>query len=217
MEIYSKLVANSGKALAMLDNLQVFFEENDAYDEFLWSVTSLMKRVKKWEYNLKNKKMSLIFSSNLFCSYEYKPKKYWKRKINHLKVFVFIFYLQSMSSLSSFLTKIEIRLSYRKISTMMFLSIKKSFLSHRITRERLLCVILSFAEILTSFWSNLYKADTCLYGHRSRSCALYTGFTVAITVAITRCSKAFTFGVESLWFLRVNLILRFPWYIDKDT
>ena len=35
MEIYSKLVANSGKALAMLDNLQVFFEENDAYDEFL--------------------------------------------------------------------------------------------------------------------------------------------------------------------------------------
>ena len=132
----------------------------------MWSVTSLMKRVEKWEYNLKNKKMSLIFSSNLFCLYEYKPKqKYWKRKINHLKVFVFIFYHQSMSSLSSFLTKIEIRLSYRKISTMMFLSIKKSFLSHRITRERLLCVILSFAEILTSFWSNLYKADTCLSGH----------------------------------------------------
>ena len=202
----------------MLENLQIFFEENDAYDEFLWSVTSLMKRVKKWEYNLKSKKMSLIFSSNLFCSYEYKPKKYWKRKINHLKEF----YLQSMCSLSSFLTKIEIRLSYRKNSTMMFLSIKKSFLSHRITTERLLCVILGFAEILTSFWSNLYKADTCLYVYtvilgRSRSCALYTGFTVAIMVAKTRCSKAFTFGVESLWFLRVNLILRFPWYIDKDT
>ena len=161
MEINSKSAVNSGKALAMLENLQIFFEENDAYDEFLWSVTSLMKRVKKWEYNLKSKKMSLIFSSNLFCSYEYKPKKYWKRKINHLKEF----YLQSMSSLSSFLTKIEIRLSYRKNSTMMFLSIKKSFLSHRITTERLLCVILGFAEILTSFWSNLYKADTCLYGH----------------------------------------------------
>ena len=70
----------------------------------------------------------MIFSSNFFYSYECKPKqKYWKRKINHLKVFVFIFYLQNISSLSSFLTKIEVRLWYRKISTMMFLSIKGVF------------------------------------------------------------------------------------------
>ena len=27
---------------------------------------------------------------------------------------------------------------------------------------RLLCVILGFAEILTGFWSNLYKVGTCL-------------------------------------------------------
>ena len=32
----------------------------------------------------------------------------------------------------------------------------------RITMKRLLCVILSFAEILTGFWSSLYKADTFL-------------------------------------------------------
>ena len=77
------------------------------------------------------------------------------------KYFSLFFYLQSISS-QSFLTKIEIRLRYRKISTMMFLSIKRSLLPPRITMERLLCVILSFAEILTCFWSNLYKADTCL-------------------------------------------------------
>ena len=35
MEINSKSAVNSGKALAMLENLQIFFEENDAYDEFL--------------------------------------------------------------------------------------------------------------------------------------------------------------------------------------
>ena len=28
--------------------------------------------------------------------------------------------------------------------------------------ERLLCVMLGFAEILTGFWSNVYKVDTCL-------------------------------------------------------
>ena len=84
---------------------------------------------KSLEKSLKNKKISQIFSSNFFCSYECKSKqKYWKRKINHLKVFIFIFYLQSISSLSFFLTKIEIRLRYRAISTMMFLSIKKSLL-----------------------------------------------------------------------------------------
>ena len=84
---------------------------------------------KSLEKSLKNKKISHIFSSNFFCSYECKSKqKYWKRKINHLKVFIYIFYLQSISSLSFFLTKIEIRLGYRTISTMMFLSIKKSLL-----------------------------------------------------------------------------------------
>ena len=35
MEINSKSAVNFGKALAMLENLQIFFEENDAYDEFL--------------------------------------------------------------------------------------------------------------------------------------------------------------------------------------
>ena len=107
MEIDSKLAVNSGEALAMLYKLQVFFEENDAENEVLQSVTSLTKKVEKMLTKSKNlKKISLIFSSNFFRSYESKPKqKYWKRKINHLKVFVFIFYLQSISSLSSFLTK----------------------------------------------------------------------------------------------------------------
>ena len=41
--------------------------------------------------------------------------------------------------------------------------------------ENLLCVILGFAKILTSFLSNSYKADTL---SRSRRCPLYTGFTV---------------------------------------
>ena len=80
---------------------------------------------------IESKKQTNIadFFKQRFCSYECKPKqKHWKRKTNHLKVFVFIFYLQSKSSLSSFLTKTEIRLTYRKISTMMFLSIKKSLL-----------------------------------------------------------------------------------------
>ena len=122
----------------------------------------------------------MIFLSNLFCPYECKPKqKYWKRKISHLKVFAFIFYFQSMSSLSSFFTKIEIKLRYNKISTIIVLSIK-----NRITMERLLCVILGFAEILTGFWSNLYKAGTCLQrthwvdpvGVRYRQVSLYTHF-----------------------------------------
>ena len=44
-----------------------------------------------------------------------------------LTILSLFFYLQSISSLSSFLTKIQIRLRYRKISTMMFLSIKRIF------------------------------------------------------------------------------------------
>ena len=47
MEIESKSAVNSGEALAMLDKLQVFFEENDADNEVLQSVTSL--RNKMWE------------------------------------------------------------------------------------------------------------------------------------------------------------------------
>ena len=40
MEIDSKSAVNLGKALAMLDKLQVFFEENDAENQVLRSVTS---------------------------------------------------------------------------------------------------------------------------------------------------------------------------------
>ena len=51
----------------------------------------------------KKQKISLIVSSNFLCSHEFKPKqKYWKRKINHLKVFAFIFHLQSTSPVFSF-------------------------------------------------------------------------------------------------------------------
>ena len=45
MEIESKSAVNSGEALAMLDKLQVFFEENDADNEVLQSVTSLRNKV----------------------------------------------------------------------------------------------------------------------------------------------------------------------------
>ena len=47
MEIDSKSAVNSGEALTMLDKLQVFFEENDAEDEVLRSVTSLTKKVEQ--------------------------------------------------------------------------------------------------------------------------------------------------------------------------
>ena len=43
MENGSKSVVNSGEALAMLDKLQVFFEENDVEDEVLRSLTPLTK------------------------------------------------------------------------------------------------------------------------------------------------------------------------------
>ena len=50
MEIESKSAVNSGEALAMLDKLQVFFEENDADNEVLQSVTSLRNKVwEQWE------------------------------------------------------------------------------------------------------------------------------------------------------------------------
>ena len=47
MEIDSKSAVDSGEALAMLDKLQVFFEENDAENEVLRSLNSLMKKVEK--------------------------------------------------------------------------------------------------------------------------------------------------------------------------
>ena len=129
--------------------MQFFLEENDAENEVLekgWENETRISETKTYHWFFQ-----VTFLH--FCSYECKPKqKYWKGKINHLKVFVFNFYLQSISSLTSFLTKIEIRLKYRKISTMMFLSIKKCLLyPFRITMEILLWVILGFTEILTGF------------------------------------------------------------------
>ena len=47
---------NSGEALAMLDKLQVFFEENDAENEVLRSVTSLTKKVEKMRIESKKQK-----------------------------------------------------------------------------------------------------------------------------------------------------------------
>ena len=47
MGIDSKSEVNSGEVLALLDKLQIFFEENDAEYEVLRSVTSLTKKVEK--------------------------------------------------------------------------------------------------------------------------------------------------------------------------
>ena len=67
MEIESKSAVNSGEALAMLDKLQVFFEENDADNEVLQSVTSLRNKVwEQWEYNLRNKKYYWFFQVTFF-------------------------------------------------------------------------------------------------------------------------------------------------------
>ena len=49
MKIDSKSAVNSGEALAMLDKLQVFLEENDAENDVLRSVTSLTKKAGKLE------------------------------------------------------------------------------------------------------------------------------------------------------------------------
>ena len=49
MQIDSKSAVNSGEALAMLDKLQVFLEENDAENDVLRSVTSLTKKAGKLE------------------------------------------------------------------------------------------------------------------------------------------------------------------------
>ena len=147
----------------MLDKLQVFFEENNVENEVLRSVTLLTEKVEKWEQNLRNKKISLIFSSNFFCSYECKLKqKHWKRKISHLK-FVFIFYLQNVSSLSSFFTKIDMRLRYRQISTMIFLSIKKSLLYPQNGYGETTVCYIGFCWDFNRLLVKLCKADTCLW------------------------------------------------------
>ena len=51
-----KSVVNSGEALAILDKLQVFFEENDAENDVLRSVTSLTKKVEKMRKKSKKQK-----------------------------------------------------------------------------------------------------------------------------------------------------------------
>ena len=56
MKIDSKSAVNSSEALAMLDKLQVFFEESDAENEILRSVTSLMKKVEKMRIESKKQK-----------------------------------------------------------------------------------------------------------------------------------------------------------------
>ena len=56
MDIDSKSAVNSGEALAMLDKLQVFFEENDSENEVLRSVTSLMKKLEKMRIESKKQK-----------------------------------------------------------------------------------------------------------------------------------------------------------------
>ena len=47
MEIDSTSAVNSSEVLAMLDKLQVFFEENNVENEVLRSVTLLTEKVEK--------------------------------------------------------------------------------------------------------------------------------------------------------------------------
>ena len=47
MEIDSASAVNSSEVLAMLDKLQVFFEENNVENEVLRSVTLLTEKVEK--------------------------------------------------------------------------------------------------------------------------------------------------------------------------
>ena len=62
MEINSKPAVNSGEALAMFDQLQLFFEKNNAENEVLQSFASLTKKVEKMI--IKSKKQKTI--SDLF-------------------------------------------------------------------------------------------------------------------------------------------------------
>ena len=56
MEIDSKSAGDSGEALAMLDKLQVLFEENDAENEVLRGLTSLTKKVEEMRIESKKQK-----------------------------------------------------------------------------------------------------------------------------------------------------------------
>ena len=61
MEIDSKSAVDSGEALATLGKLQVLFEENDAENEVLRSLTSLTKKVE--EMRIESKKQKSITDS----------------------------------------------------------------------------------------------------------------------------------------------------------
>ena len=56
METNSKPAVNSGGALAMLDKLQLFFEENDAENEALPCVVFLTKKVERMRIKSKKQK-----------------------------------------------------------------------------------------------------------------------------------------------------------------
>ena len=56
MEVASKSALNLGEALAMLDKLQVFFENDDAENKVLLSVISLTKKVGKMRTEFKKQK-----------------------------------------------------------------------------------------------------------------------------------------------------------------
>ena len=82
--------------------------------------------------------------------------------------------------------------------------------------ERLLCVILNFAEILKSVWSNLYKVDTCLQrAHwigpvvvRYSQVSLYSN---VATIAVTDIQRReYFFIVTRSFFISINVC-----FIDK--
>ena len=96
-----------------------------------------------------------------------------------------------------------------------FINKNESFILPGITKETLLCVILGFAEILTGFWSKLYKADTFLQrthwvgavGTRNTQVSLYITTQVNVLSNISTCI-CFNFhksdhrwhtGIPGLW------------------
>ena len=90
------------------------------------------------------------------------------------KVFLFIFYFQGYLLyllylyLLSYFTIFSFnqnwnQIGIEKLVQWCFITKKESFIPSRTTMERLLCVILGFDEIITGYWSNHYKADTCLW------------------------------------------------------
>ena len=72
LEINSKPAVNSGEALAMLDKLQLFFEENDAENEILRTVVSLTKKVEKMRIQSKKQKTINDFFREWFDVRQYK-------------------------------------------------------------------------------------------------------------------------------------------------